>query len=513
MSRVTTIGGSGVGARADIGLVNEWAAQAFLLETQPAWEHMRLFALAGDHYPIATLLNEATGRIPVDNNGPPGPDHGGAGGAYPILGAPQPNLYIFDPVSIYFEGVAKPLINTPVASTGYLGGIWGSGLRSYGNDHEPSFHNMVYTIFGSRHYLDDLYFAGNRQIVWQQTGNFFGAKDNTVGGVHYWGLHLYCCEFRGDFWGHRDALLPAALGGDSNPERAYFNDQLIENYYYEQAEVASFDGSSHNFSNSFGRGHSSGFWDVTFMDSYGMQTSYLGYAMMRDPLSAFWIPHFLKNLVMMCSDTVVGARGIAGEMSSAWCSSYYYSAALRDSSSMKGAITLPNSGQYYVVDGSEWGISGGNGVTWTAGSPTVNNTSGFAVSNGDQIKNMAVAGISPNPDQLQRDTWYKITNVDNVQKTFQIVDPSTGRPFQAYTEGGQPIGNGVSWSRFRFYNAPSTGWADGTYPPYAQSAIYALKDLGFSAILPAFNRMSARGFVEPGGTQTWLNWDPNVIVP
>jgi hypothetical protein len=246
MSRVTTIGGSGVGARADIGLVNEWAAQAFLLETPTTWEHMRLFALAGDHYPIATLLNEATGRIPVDNNGPPGPNHGGAGGSYPVLGAPQPNLYIFDPGSIYFDGVARPLINTPVASTGYLGGIWGSGLRSYGNDHEPSFQNMIYTIFGSRHYLDNLYFAGNRQIVWQQTGNFFGAKDNMVGGVHYWGLHLYCCEFRGDFWGHRDAMLPAALGGDSNPERVYFNDQLIENYYYEQAELANFDGGSHN---------------------------------------------------------------------------------------------------------------------------------------------------------------------------------------------------------------------------------------------------------------------------
>lgn len=513
MSRVTTIGGSGVGSRADIGLVNEWAAQAFLLETQTTWEHMRLFALAGDHYPIATLLNEATGRIPVDNNGPPGADHGGAGGSYPLLGAPQPNLYIFDPVSIYFDGVAKPLINTPVASTGYLGGIWGSGLRSYGNDHEPSFQNMVYTIFGSRHYLDDLYFAGNRQIVWQQTGNFFGAKDNTVAGVHYWGLHLYCCEFRGDFWGHRDALLPAALGGDSSPERVYFNDQLIENYYYEQAETANFDGSSHNFSNSLARGHSSGFWDVTFMDAYGMQTSYLGYAMMRDPLSALWIPHFLNNFLMMCSDTVVGARGIAGEMSSAWCASYYYSAALRDSSTLTGAITQPNSGQYYVVDGTEWGISGGNGVTWMAGSPTVNNASGFTLSDGDQIKNMAVAGISPNPDQLHRATWYTITNVDNVQKTFQIIDPSTGRPFQSYTEGGQPIGAGVSWSRFRFYNNPSTGWSDGTYPPYAQSAIYALKDLGFSAILPAYNRMSARGFVEPGGTQTWLNWDPNVIVP
>ena len=166
-----------------------------------------------------------------------------------------------------------------------------------------------------------------------------------------------------------------------------------------------------------------------------------------------------------------------------------------------------------MLDGTEWGISGGNGVTWTPGSANVNNTSGFTVSNGDQIKNMAVVGISPNPDQLRRDTWYTITNVDNVQKTFQIIDPGTGKPFQSYTEGGKPIGNGVSWSRFRFYNNPSTGWSDGTYPSYAQSEIYALKDLGFSAILPAYNRMTARGFVEPGGTQTWLNWDPNVIVP
>ena len=121
------------------------------------------------------------------------------------------------------------------------------------------------------------------------------------------------------------------------------NDQLIENYYYEQAELANFDGGSHNFSNSLARGHSSGFWDVTFMDAYGMQTSYLGYAMMRDPLSASWIPRSLNNLLMMCSDTVIGARGITGEMSSAWCASYYYSAALRDSSTERLRGQMPAS--------------------------------------------------------------------------------------------------------------------------------------------------------------------------
>jgi hypothetical protein len=141
-------------------------------------------------------------------------------------------------------------------------------------------------------------------------------------------------------------------------------------------------------------------------------------------------------------------------MSSAWCASYYYSAALRDSSTLTGAITGPNAGQYYVLDGTEWGISGGNGVTWTPGSANVNNTSGFTVSNGDQIKNMAVAGISPNPDQLRRDTWYTITNVDKVQKTFQIIDPGTGKPFQSYTEGASRSAMGSVGAAFASITIP-----------------------------------------------------------
>jgi hypothetical protein len=90
LSRVNVTGGNGGGIRPEIGLISEWAFEAFMPETPASWDKMRVFDLAGAAYPYTTLLNEATGRIPALNNGPPtGPRGNGTGASYAPFDAPQ----------------------------------------------------------------------------------------------------------------------------------------------------------------------------------------------------------------------------------------------------------------------------------------------------------------------------------------------------------------------------------------------------------------------------------------
>ena len=50
------IGGSGPGDRADLGVINEYAARAFLNEAPADWANARLFTLGTVNYPFATRL-------------------------------------------------------------------------------------------------------------------------------------------------------------------------------------------------------------------------------------------------------------------------------------------------------------------------------------------------------------------------------------------------------------------------------------------------------------------------
>ena len=215
MSQNNMIGGSGTGERGTLGLTNEYFSQAFLLETPAAWQHAKIAALASTAYVYSTILDEATGRIPILNNGPPAANHGGSGVPYVDGGMTLPlradQVDIFDGATM--DGVAQPLLNVPVNTNngGYGGGIWGPS-RSYGNDHAPSFANGIYQVFGSRHFLDAMYFSGNRSVYVVSTGDHPAHQVDTKGGVRYYGLNNRCCEIRGSHWARRDKILPAALG-------------------------------------------------------------------------------------------------------------------------------------------------------------------------------------------------------------------------------------------------------------------------------------------------------------
>jgi hypothetical protein len=513
LSRNNIIGGSGVGGRSDLGLVNEYWAQAFLLETPTAWQRARVFSLGSTHYPYGSLLNEATGRIPVINNGPPAANHGGSGSPYPTLGAPHPQIYIGDNSASDFNNVIQPLEDIPVnTGTGmrYTGGIWGGG-RVWANDHDPSFGNGMYTIFGSRHYLDALYFNGNR-AGYVVTYGGVGYTDAIVSGVHYYGLYYDSYnERRGGFWAFREKMLPAALGGDSNPERTYFNDQLAENYWYGVALEASLDGSG-NYRNSIAPPGEVNSEVATFMDGYGFMVSYQAYAMLRDPVASMWLPRWLRTYRAMCDETV------PGHLSSYYCALYYYEPAVHDVSLLNNYLLNSTWGSAFNgSDASDVGTDEGQYQMFTAGSGTIQQqTAVLTLTNGDTVKFKGCGApgcdFGPGPDQLRTDIWYTITNVNNATGTYQIINPSTGMPFASFTKGGSPLSGGYTM-KLRPQYAPTTGWQHASYVPYAQALVYGLKDLGFSAINTAINVMTNRGFVDPGPTLTNMNWDPNVVVP
>jgi hypothetical protein len=517
LSRNNVIGGSNPGSRPDLGIVNEYMAQAWLLQDATHWLRARIFALSGTQYQEGSMLNEATGRIPVLNNGPPAANHGGGGGSYPQLGGPRLNVYAF---GSQIGGLAAPLENVPVNVSQYTGGIWGDG-PSYRPDHAPSFGNQMYTIFGSRHYLDALYFAGNRANYQVPSGPGIAAGNgpanwDTVGGVSYFGLFWGCCERRGAFWAYRDKMLPAAFGGDNNPERQYFNDMIAENYWYEQAYLNHV-GNAANYLNSIAPPLDFGYDEVqTFMDQYGFSTTYLAHTMLRDPLAEAWLPRWYKTYNALCSDTV------AGHLSSFYCANYVYSPALKNTSvfSTTGAAF---GDAFNGVDASDWGtdrLGTPPFTTISGGTLTAPLVGWFILTNGDLVKNVSCNGCfsttNNGPDELVRNRWYSITNVDNNAGTFQIVNPATGQPFTGFTSGGAPF-SGPIGIKYRPQYAPATGWLTPGYAMYAQSIIYGLNALGFN-MNAAMNVINARGFIDPTNYQapdyeTRLNWDPSVVVP
>src|SRR6516225_8252252 len=83
--------GTGVGGRPDIGLHNEYFAEAWSAQTPAYWQFVRALSLVGvGAQGQGDLLNEVTARIPAINNGPPGVNHGGSGTSYAGLGGPYP---------------------------------------------------------------------------------------------------------------------------------------------------------------------------------------------------------------------------------------------------------------------------------------------------------------------------------------------------------------------------------------------------------------------------------------
>lgn len=234
--RLNVIGTTGTGERPDLGIVNEWAAQAFVTQAPQDWDTARLFTLGASIHGSSTLLNEATGRIPVLNNGPPsGPGGNGAGGTYPGLGAPQNQLYWGSSPPV---GIADVVHNQPLPQYDISGATFHGGTYI---SHMPSFDGFTYAMFGDRHFLDMMQWQGNRDFLQQRVGpgpdlgqGYYRDNNASQGSntYHYWGLLIDCCQTRGSAWMIRDITYPATFGGDSNIERSYFADFLTENSNY-----------------------------------------------------------------------------------------------------------------------------------------------------------------------------------------------------------------------------------------------------------------------------------------
>lgn len=277
LGRLNVIGGTQPGPRPDIGIINEYAAQAMIRGTRADWQSARLFTLGTSHYPWSAMLNETTGRIPALNNGPPnGPGGTGVGTAYKELGAPFPQTIL--------SSVAQPLQGVPIATANYTSGFWSGGNSTY-ISHEPSFDGVSYLVFGRRDFLDLTYLHSNRAAYFGNgIGPGDGLRDDIQGGNHYWGLFLNCCQTRGSDWAFRDKINAAMLGVDNNDERIYANDVITENGNYYPHWLSYKDGlGTTNYSTSLTYPNNAGGGIIpdTYIGNYGFLASCMGWVNLR----------------------------------------------------------------------------------------------------------------------------------------------------------------------------------------------------------------------------------------
>jgi hypothetical protein len=289
-SKMNVIGGDQEGEWPDLGFITEWQSQAFVNGTQTNWYWSRLYTMASYFHGPSTVLDEATGRISVLNNGPPaGPGGNGVGGTYGTgtnstvaLGTPQNRTNW-----VSYTGLVNPLQNVPNSLVDWRAGIFAG--TSYA--HIPNFVSLSYLFFGERVFLEMSYLNAQRTSLSVNTGPGPGARDSLRDNIltgpngtnHYWEITIACSQARGSAFMLRDRTFPAALGGDGNIERQYFNDQITENLNYYQVWVNPYkDGATTNIENSIqGPDYpgSSGIPDTfignyIFLTTYGMQ-SYL----------------------------------------------------------------------------------------------------------------------------------------------------------------------------------------------------------------------------------------------
>jgi len=403
------------------------------------------------------------------------------------------------------------LENVPHNGAGYAGGMWGEGGGFY-ISHEPSFTSLTYLVFGSRHLLELMWFHGNRTYYMQGLGPGDGGRDNILDGNHYWGLSVNCCQNRGAYWALRDRLLPAALGGDGNIERTYFNHFLVETNNYYPYWLAWKDGSVPNFSHALMSPNVDGRGSDTFIDAYGVTTCYLGKAMLHDPLCTGWLAQWARFIEGVCGETA------PGHISAFYCVEYTYTASIHDGSH---PVNTGNVGQYFNgTDASDYGafapyyaISPGSGQVKQIG-PTYQFQPGDTVKLiGNAFSNSNNAGI----DQLSDATrWYRVLGpIDNKLGTFWIENPATpGVPFNSYTRGGSPLNDSAIALIARPQYAPATGYREHNYTGYMGEIISALKISGYS-VNRAYAIGVARGIPSSydSATKPSQKWDATIVVP
>jgi len=506
------MGGGGGGAeRSPLGVESDYFAQALITERVDRWDMARFAAYAWPSWPSSVMREEVTGRIPIFNNGPPAANHGGGGGSYTEGSVTFPTNHA-GTVDIFtgtnMDGLVFPREGTPEAAysgaPGYNTGLFTSG----GNDHVPAYSDGWYQFHGGRAALDAVYTIANRQFPSISTGDLMVEhQTSTVNGVRFYGLHNVCCQVRGAYWMHRDTSMAAAYGADSNMERTYFNDVLQENYWDYQAVTTSMGGN-------FGSLFTTPYFEVnpsTFKNVYGHLTMSLAWARLRDPLSGYFLPRFVQEHLNRCSDTVPNTY------SSYYCGGFNWTGNIFNPSTTHSCAVgdspwCPGSGAFFANDYTAngeakdyWCVNVGNGAdVWT---PQGSHDT-FA-SNGDKVRNPSEVANpqgnvwgAPYPDQISdRTFWFTISNVvknsSNGVDSFKIINPATGTPFTAYTVSGTPQSACLYLSLRPMDPADSlsTGFFS-SYSTYAYAAIKMLMTVGQTNVLPAYNKVTARGVTD-----------------
>ena len=517
LGRNNVFGTGATGERPDLGVMTEFAAQAFVRGTPADWSLARLYSLSTMHYAAATMLNEETGRIPALNNGPPsGPGGNGVGGVYSQLGTPFTKS---------LGDTASPLENVPVNGVEYRYGFWGTAS---GTDvaHEPAFNSITYALLGGRHYLDMIYLHSNRNAYLTFWGNGdTNSRDFTINGNHYWGLFINTNQTRGSAWSFRDRVDAAIYGADSNQESQYNNDIVTENSNYYPQFLSYKDGPGNsNYSNSITPPDNIGgaYSADTFVSNYLMLAAYHGWTTLRTPLAKTWLTQLQRFINATCGE------GAVGHLSAFYCIDYVFSPAVHNGQWL--GPNAPAIGQYMNgTDASDFGA----GSVWpnllAGGVFQQANGNFYALTAGDTMKNLNITAYGPSAafDQLPPDQWMTITGpIDNNAGTFHVLcpashpvdascpSPGTGA-FTNFTRSGVIIEpeNAENFI-FRPTYSPSTSYHNTTYVRYGGELMTGLQIVGYdvSNALAIWNTRAGVSWYNSSGYPSQY-WDLSVVVP
>ncbi len=521
-ARGSVIGGTGVGGRPDLGFPNDYAVQAFVDGTATQYMQAKMFSVNAAWYPYSTLLSEATGRIPVLNNGPPvGPGGNGIGNSYPQLGVPHVTYQQYGPPTDY----VPPLQNVPIAGVNYDAGLWPSA--AYGAmDHEPNFQGFTYAVLGSRHWLDLLYLQGNRGYSNQYTGPGEGYRDDNLGGTadHYWGLFMFCCQVRGSARGLWDKTLPAALGGDNNIERSYYSDIITENgnYYTNWISWKDGPGNTQLATGIAAPDFVGGIFETdTFVTNYVFAAGYAMQTYLHAPIAANWMAALQRFYEGVCGEQ------LANHPVSYYCIDYSYNTVQHDASQQLGGVgnigSLLNG-----TDGADFG-SFDEYTRILSGGQMQQQQGAYTLTTGDTVKfgNGCCGGGNSPLDQMPYTEFLPIINVDNSNGTFYVQCsaqdhvnwptqcPVAGGPFTGFTRYGVPVSpeNGdIIFYRLQYDPGPGGGFADPTYSGYGKMIINGLQILGYD-VSHAQTITNTRQGSNPWNYEPYQWWDPTIIVP
>jgi hypothetical protein len=544
LARGMVSGGAGGSVHPDLGIVNEYSAQAFITQAEQDWDYARFFTYGGQAHGSSTLLNEATGRIPPLNNGPPaGPGGNGNGGSYAGLGTPQ-NQAFWGPggPSGIITGCGK---HNP-AGIDICGGVTNGGT---GIDHMPSFNGFTYMVFGDRHFLDMMYWHGNQDFLQRQVGPgpqlgqgyyrdnnaVFPGDGNTY---HYWGLLPHCCQSRGSTWLVRDIIYPAAFGGDSNIERSYYNDLLTESANYEPLWLNFKDGpGSTNYTTSIMPGNDvidGGPETTMFQVVYVANVAYIGQTFLHDRLSGMWNTRAQRITEGVMGGQLPGMGNGPGLIPTFYTASFDAQMAIHDGDGGQDPW-VGNVGRYYNgTDATDFSVYDFQFEILTGGKVQIDV---YRLTAGDQIKGIDPwtvyrPGSFPNLDQLTpANQYYELIGpIDNstfpnstayikcpLGHAVTATCPTPGAAFTGFSHGGVPVQNSfrVETAKFRpqYDPGPGQGYDDNNYTQAIGQMMSGLYILGYNVAHAKadFAVRAGTAFYNPVLPSFW--WDTTVVVP